>query len=141
MYNAAKVISDDYHPLCKNVYTIIDTQSFPQHLPNLPPLQDDEEDVSYDVESLFTSIPVLETIDYVIEQNYVHNKIKAICGSLIFKRVTLKLASECKLTFSSNFYRQTDGGAMSRPLPVTFSDIYKVKTSNEVATPLKIKFY
>lgn len=47
MYNAAKVISDDFDLLCKDIYTITDTQSFPQHLPNLPPLQDTEEDVSW----------------------------------------------------------------------------------------------
>ena len=30
-------------------------------LSSIPPLQDDEEDVSYDVESLFTNIPTQET--------------------------------------------------------------------------------
>ena len=52
-YNAAKVISDYLRPLCKNEYSINDTQKFPNMLSSIPPLQDDEEDVSYDVESLF----------------------------------------------------------------------------------------
>ena len=40
-------------------------------LSSVPPLQDDEEDVSYDVESLFINIPIQETINYIIEQLYV----------------------------------------------------------------------
>ena len=61
-YNAAKVISDYLRPLCKNEYSINDTQKFPSMLSSIPPLQDYEEDVSYDVESLFTNIPIQETI-------------------------------------------------------------------------------
>ena len=45
------------------------------------------------------------------------------------------------MTFSSNFYRQTDRCTMSRSLPVTFSDKYKVKTASDIVAPLKIKFY
>ena len=54
MHNAAQVISDYlFFFLRKNVYTTTDTQTFPQHLSNLPPLQDDEEDASYDFKSLY----------------------------------------------------------------------------------------
>ena len=61
-YNAAKVISDYLKPLCKNEYSINDTQKFPIMLSSIRPLQDDEEDVSYDVESLFTNIAIQEII-------------------------------------------------------------------------------
>ena len=77
--NAAKVISDYLRPLCKNEYSINDTQKFPSMLSSIPPLQDDEKDVSYDVESLFTNIPIEETINYIIEQIYVHKKLMQIC--------------------------------------------------------------
>ena len=51
MYNLAKVISDYVTTLCKNGYSINDTQNFPSMLSSITPLQDDEEDVSYDFES------------------------------------------------------------------------------------------
>ena len=35
-------------------------------LSSIPPVQDDEEDVSYDVKSLFTNIPIEETISNII---------------------------------------------------------------------------
>ena len=65
-YNAAKVIADYLNPLCQNEYKINDTQSSPSMLKDETPLNPNQEYVSYDVESLFTNIPVDETINYII---------------------------------------------------------------------------
>ena len=62
-YNATKVLSDYLKPLCQNEYKIIDTQSFASQIKEQAPLDEEEEYVSYDVDSLFTNIPVQETID------------------------------------------------------------------------------
>ena len=59
----AKVISDYLRPLCKSEYSINDTQKYPSMLSSIPPFQDDEKDVSYDAESLFTNIPIEETFN------------------------------------------------------------------------------
>ena len=48
-------------------------------LSSISPLQDDEEDVSYDVESLFTNILIEERINYITEQIYAHKKLTPIC--------------------------------------------------------------
>ena len=77
-YKAAQVIAKYLQPLiAENGYIISNTQSFPDMLKQLPPLKDDEEYVSYDVESLSTNVPVKETIDYItvlmkftIRENY-----------------------------------------------------------------------
>ena len=84
-YNAAQVISNYLKPLCINEYNIKDTLQFPQLLKDFPPLKDDGEYVSYDVESLFTNTPLKETVD-ILEQIYVHNKLPLICTKLIFCR-------------------------------------------------------
>ena len=47
----------------------------------IPSLQNDEEDVSYDVESLVTNIMIEETINYIIEQIDVQKKLTQICFS------------------------------------------------------------
>ena len=77
-YNAAKVISDYLRSLCKNEYSINDTQRFSSMLSLIPLLQNDEKDVSDDDESLFTNIPLEQTINYIIEQIYVHKKLMPI---------------------------------------------------------------
>ena len=56
-------------------------------------LQDDEEDVSYNVESLFTNTRIQETINSITEQIYVHKKLTPICSKLIFRRLLIKLAT------------------------------------------------
>ena len=62
-YNAAQVIFNYLKPLCINEYSIKDTLQFSQLLKDLSALKDDEEYVSYDIESIFTNIPLKETID------------------------------------------------------------------------------
>ena len=136
-----KVTFDYLRPLWKNEYSINDTQKFPSMLPSIPTLQDDEEDVSYDVESLFTNIPIQETINYIIEQIYVHKKLTPICSKLIFRRLLIKLATECTFKFNNRFLKQVDGCTMGGPLSVTFSDIYMVKMENDVVIPSKPIFY
>ena len=69
-YQAARVIANFLKPIAENEYVIKHTQSFPRMLNDLPPLKPDEEEVSYDVESLFTSVPVKETIEYICTEIY-----------------------------------------------------------------------
>ena len=111
-------------PLSRNEYTIDDTRIFSKHIKDLPPLQEDEEDVSYDVESSFTNIPINETIEYILDQIYNKERLKPICSKLIFKRLLRKLATEVTFTINKNFCKQTDAGTMGGPLSVILSDIY-----------------
>ena len=59
-------------------------------LSSIPPLQDDEEDVSYDVQSLFINIPLKETINYITEEIYVQKKLTPICSKLIIRKLLKK---------------------------------------------------
>ena len=74
-HNASKVPSGYLKRLCQNEYKINDTQSFASEIKEQPPLNEDIEYVSYDVDSLFTNVPVQETIDYVIHQIYTEKKL------------------------------------------------------------------
>ena len=112
-------------------------QKFPSMLSSILPLQDDEEDVSYDAESLFTNIPIKETISYITEQIYVHKKFSRISSKMIFRRFLIKLATICTFKFNFRFLKQVDGCTMGGPLSVTFSDIYMVKMENDVEIPSK----
>ena len=58
------------------------------------PLKSNERYVSYNVESLFTNVLVHETIEYIINEIYVENKLPKVCSKLIFKRLLLKLTTE-----------------------------------------------
>ena len=49
------------------------------------------QDVSYDVESLFTSISVAETIEYILKRIYTNKKLKSLCKKSIFKKIIDKI--------------------------------------------------
>ena len=136
-----KFISDYLRALCKNEYSINDTQNIRSMLSSIPPLQDEEEDVSYDAESLFTNIPIEETINGIIEQIYVHKMLIPIFSKIIFRRFLIKVVIECTFKFNSRFLKQVHGLNMRGPLSVSFSDIYMVKMENDVVMPSKPIFY
>ena len=50
-------------------------------------MEEQKEDVSYDVKSLLTSFSVKEAIGQVIDQIYIQKKSKAICTKLIFNPI------------------------------------------------------
>ena len=111
-------------PLCQNEYKINDTKSFASQIKEQPPLDEDEEYVSYDVDSLFTNIPVQEAIDYIIHQIYTEKKLPHIYSKTIFRRLLLKVTTECSFQLKQKLYKQTEGCFMGGPLLVTLADIH-----------------
>ena len=128
-------------PLCSNQCKISDTQEFASLIKDQPPLNYDEEYVSYDVDSLFTNIPIAETIEYIIHQIYIEKKIPPICSKVIFKCLLLKLTAECSFQFNHQLLKQIESCAMGGPLSVTFADIHMIRMENNVVIPLKPIFY
>ena len=71
-------------------------------LSSIPPLQDD---LSHDIESLFTNIQIGETISYITEKIYAHKKLIPICSKLIFRKLLIKIATECTFKCNSRFLK------------------------------------
>ena len=139
-YNAGKVIASYLQPLTHNDYVISDTQTFPSLLKDVP-LLEDEEDVSYDVESLFTSIPINETIEYICDEIYIHGKLEPMCKRSIFKKLLYKLTKECTFSANGKLYKQIDGVSMGGPVSVVMSGCFMNKMEREVVIPMQPKFY
>ena len=141
-YKASQVIADYLKPLISENGSIIkNTQNFPEMLKSQPPLAEGEEYVSYDVESLFTNVPVRDTIDFIIDEIYNQHKLKPIASRLVFKRLLLKLSTENVFIFNEKFYKQIDGCTMGGPLSVIFANIFMTKLEKDVVFPKNPKFY
>ncbi|XP_066920538.1 uncharacterized protein [Clytia hemisphaerica] len=141
-YGAAQVIAEYLKPLCsENSYIIRNTQDFPSILKEQETLSPNEEYVSYDVESLFTNIPVEDTITYILDEIYLRDKLPQIGKRFIVERLLLKLTTESTFIFNSKFYKQIDGCTMGGPLSVILADIYMTKIENEIVRPLNPSFY
>ena len=86
--------------------------------------------VSYNVTSLFTNIPLQETIEIAINLIFNHNPNLNITRKEL-KKLFLFATSQTHFIFNSKFYNQIDGVAMGSPL---------AKWLNEY-NPNKPKFY
>ena len=139
-YVAAKVIGEYLKPLVFNEYKANDCLKFPDMIKALPPLRKNVECFSHDVESLFTNIPLRETIDYIIHKICNKKLLKPISKKLIFKRLLYKLTTDCTIQFNESFYKQIDD-CNGWSLSVILADIHMVKTENEVVKPMNPPFY
>ena len=140
IYNASRVVAKYLRPLFKNEIPIADTLSFPGSFKNNSNYES-YEDVSYDFESLFTSIPVQETLGYILQRIYVCKEIKPFCNKSIFKKFLLKLTKECIFSLNHRPIKQTDCCPMGSHISVVCSDLYVSKIEQDIATSMKPHFY
>ena len=140
LYDCSKIIAQYLQPLGINEYTISDTLSFPDILRENT-LDSNEEYVSYDVDSLFTSILLGETIDFILDEIYVRKKLEPFCEKSVFKKLSNKLCKGCTFLADGKLIRQVDGCPMSGPISLVLSNIFCVKMEFDVVKPLKPKLY
>ena len=101
----------------------------------------DQEDVSYDVESLFTNIPINETIDFICDEIYIHKKLQPICKRFVFNKLLLKLTTERTFSINEQFCKYIDGVFMGGILSMVLSDCFMNKMEKDVVIPLRQEFY
>ena len=138
-YNLTRFICGLYSPLVPNDYPCKDTFSFVSQINNASLSR--KFLVSYDVTSLFTNIPIQETIGIVINLIFNHNP------NVNIPKKNLKNFSflpHHRLIFISKFYNQIDGVAIGSPLAPVLANIfmgfYKSKWLNKYNLN-KPKFY
>ena len=140
-YNLARFLCDLLSPLVPNYYSCKDTFSFVSQIKNANLSRIFL--VSYDVTSLFTNIPLQETIDIAINLIFNHNPNLNITKKEL-KKLFLFATSQTHFIFNSKFYNQIDGVAMGSPLAPVLANIfmgfYESKWLNEYNLN-KPKFY
>ena len=140
-YNLAHFLCDLCPPLVPNDYSCKDTFTFVSQIKNAHLSK--KFLVSYDVTSLFTSIPLQETIDIAINLIFNHNPNLNITKKEL-KKLFLFATSQTHFIFNSKFYNQIDGVAIGSPLAPVLANIfmgfYESKWLNEYNLN-KPKFY
>ena len=101
------------------------------------PIQEDEdeEDVSYDVESLFTSIPVRKTIDFILSEIYDRHVVKSFCPKRLHFKCVLERTGECKFSVNGVLVRQKDGCPIGGSMSGDFADILMNKLELVIRFP------
>ena len=81
---------------------------------------------SFDIESLFTNIPLQETIDLCVEnllkdKTHVENLSKDSFRELFTRTISISL-----ILFDQEFYKQHDEVAMGSPLGLAFANVFSL---------------
>ena len=120
-YNLAGFLCDLCSPLVLNDYSCKDTFPFVSQIKNANLSK--RFLVSYDVTSLFTSIPLQETIDIAINLIFNHNPNLNITEKEL-KKLFLFATSQNHFIFNGKFYNQIDGVTMGSPLAPVLANIF-----------------
>ena len=121
-YKLAKFLVPLLSHLTDNAHSIKNSFTFSQFITQQ---NSNSHLVSYDVESLFTNIPVSETIDIIISKLFPSSD-AIYCGFSRTEFATLLKLAVCDthFIFNDQIYKQTEGMAMGSPLGPTFANIF-----------------
>ena len=123
-YNISKYLVSYLSPLANNEYTVDNSYTFVSHLSNVA-YSDNLYMTSFDVSNLYTNIPLMETINIILDSLFT-NVADTFIG---MSRSLFKLFLEMCVTnsffiFNGELFKQTDGLGMGLPLAPTFANIF-----------------
>ena len=130
-YELAKYLDNFIKPCIPQKYMLNSTQDFLEKI-NAFPLKGDELMVSYDVVSLFTNVPLEETIDIVT--NYVYGPNSPLTPPFkeeVFRKMLL-LCSQSYFMYNDILYQQINGVSMGGPLAPTLANACLAHLENEL---------
>ena len=130
-YNLAKTLNDILSPLVPTDNCFKSSREFLDCVNSTP-----AEGVmaSLDMESLFTNVPVLRTIDYICDHVYRSSPHPLLNIAEIHLRELLRICTQ-ESAFRcprGNLYQQIDGVAMGSPLGVLFANFFMGSVEKEV---------
>ena len=122
-YKLAKYLDDFIKPNIPSKFMLSSTNEFVSKLSSFP-LCGSEKLVSFDVTSLFTNIPLIETIDIVMNRIYSDNAVVTPDIPKKFFRKMLLLCTQGMFMYRDVLYRQIDGVAMGSSLGPTLANMF-----------------
>ena len=123
-YNLSKHLVKILSPLLRGKYTVMNSSVFSQQIRHRQ-IADDEVMISFDVGSLFTSIPTklaLQVIKQRLQQDISLTQRTDISITNITKLLEFVLQNSF-FTYKNEYYQQISGCAMGSPISATIADI------------------
>ena len=120
-YDLAKFLVPILSPLMKNEYSVKDSFAFVNELSSV---QNAPYMSSFDVVSLFTNIPLEETVDICLNRLYANtDKVNNISRTNL-KKMILYASKESHFLLDGKIYDQIDGVSMGSPLGPILANIF-----------------
>ena len=92
--------------------------------------------VSFDVNSLFTNVPLDKTIDIILKRIYNKREITANIGRKEMKDLISLCTKNVPFTFGNKIYQQRDGVAIGSPLELVLAETIMVELKKPIMPKL-----
>ena len=130
-YALAKFLDNMIKPYLPQTRMLKSTDHFIEKLKEFNP-NSQNTTVSFDVVSLFTNVPLVETIDIIINRLYdEHNNNSIPIPKDIFKKLML-LATQRIFMHNERFYKQVEGIIMGNPLGPTTANFFMAHLEEKI---------
>ena len=120
-YNFTKLMPEILKPLSHSQYDIKDSFTFSSELLSVTSIP---HMCSYDIVSLFTNIPINETIEISLAMLYKDTNLLNGLTRLQFKKLLIYCVKQNDFVFNGMYYDQVDGVAMGSPLGPILANIF-----------------
>ena len=114
VYEIAIYLAESLTPLGKSKHTISNTNDFITRL-KTERISKRFKKISFNVKSLFTNVPLEETVDTILNKIYVEKKIETNIYRNIMKDLLYLCTKHVPFTYGGKIYIQIDGVAMGLP--------------------------
>ena len=138
-YKIAKFLVPLLAHLTTNRYSLKNSGDFKQRI---LPQDSDLFMSSLDVESLFTNVPVEETIQIILDKIFIHpDTIFHNFNRTDFRKLLELAVLDTAFIFNGKAYIQTDGMAMGSPLGPTFANIFMCSLEERMLDDCPLAFH
>ena len=122
-YKLAQFLDSFIKPNIPGQYILNSTHDFLSRIKKFK-FNPDDSLISFDVESLFTNVPLQQTIDIISQYVYSPNSASTPPFPVETFKQLLCFATSGIFMYNNKFYRQTDGICMGSPLGPTFANFF-----------------
>ena len=146
-YKTGQYLSSLLQPLTINDYTLKDSFDAANKIKSVPSEMFEEgyQFVSFDVESLFTNMPLNKTINIILDRIYRQKLLKTNLKKRAMKKLLLDSCTKTAFSYDNILYQQCDGVSMDSSLAPVLSNIILTEFEKVVVMPLMesgiLKFY
>ena len=119
----SKYLASLLSPLSESEYTVKNSKSFVQKV-KLDKILSNYKIASFEVKSLFTNVPLDETISMILNMIYNNREIDTDITQNEMKKLLYLCTKNVHFSFDNNIYLQNNGIAMESPLGPILTNIF-----------------
>ncbi|CAF1678812.1 unnamed protein product, partial [Adineta ricciae] len=124
-YRIGKFLANIIKSIRTNTYSLKNNAEFLKFLVENKTLANNNKMISFDIESLFTNIPVEETIDIACEKlYYTKPELRPYIPENYFRKLMYIATTGTHFLFNEKYYDQCDGVSMGTPLAALLAEIF-----------------